>query len=164
MKRVLEEQCPSSQPSKRPRVEEIAHKIQQQRDENQSSILLRFPLELWTMIAEEVVVEEEDIIMDSPKHRALPGILPVCHQLREETEPLYFKNNTFMFHESPKDFTNALDRKDGHHKLITAVYVWMRERPNRSIETAQRWSASTERYGKLKKGTVMTASYEKYGT
>lgn len=116
------------------------------------------------MIAEEVVVEDEDIIMDSPKRRALPGILHVCHQLREETAPLYFKNNTFMFHESPKDFTGALDRKNGHYKLITAVYVWMRERPNRSIETAQRWSGSTERYGKLKKGTFMTASYEKYGT
>lgn len=113
------------------------------------------------MIAEEVVVEEEDIVMDFPKRRALPGMLHVCHQLRMETAPLYFKDNTFMFHKSPKDFTNALDRKNGHHKLITAVYVWMRERPNRSIETAQKWSTSTEQCGKLKKGTVMTASYEK---
>lgn len=116
------------------------------------------------MIAEEVVVEEEDIVMDFPKRRALPGILHVCHQPRMETAPVYFKDNTFMFHESPKDFTNALDRKNGHHKLVTAVYVWMREQPNRSIEAAQKWSTSTERYGKLKKGTVMTASYEKYGT
>lgn len=134
---------------------------QRREDANWDTILLRFPAEIWAMIQDQIVVKEGFTHMDRPY---LPGLLGVCRQLRKDCATAFYEKNNFMFNKFPKPFLDVLDHAAGHNKMIQNMYVWMRERQSRSLEAAQLWSASTEAYGKLNTGTIMTASYPQYSS